>query len=315
MLFSSIDGSSLAVFKKADERGLTVAVLLAGVVLALDALKLKCLACATGEKLSFAFSMKLALINYFGAAVTPMQGGGCPFQMYMMHKRGIGFGKSTAITLVHTTLTMFMLGLAIPLAMIFKVDFPRWGWLSRGFVFYVIAFAMLMWFIVLLSLFRPNLIKRAVEAIAMLPKRAGLLKQERVIAIVRRVGEEIDVYHQIVRDFITRGRNNFLLGVLAGILQMTAYLSVMPCIIWAMGTQVRYMECVLIQALFLFLLYFVPTPGGSGAAEGGAAVIFSIFVPWSVAGMLGVGWRFLTEYIGIFLGLIVALKELGTVQK
>jgi uncharacterized protein (TIRG00374 family) len=310
VLFSSVDGSSLAVFKKADERWLSAAVLLAVTVLALDSLKLKCLALAAGETISFALSMKLTLINYFGSAVTPMQGGGCPFQMYMMHKRGIGIGKSTAITLVHTILTMFILGIAIPLAIIFKVDFPRFGWLSRGFVFYVITVVALIWFVVLLSLFRPNLIKRVFKTIARLAVRAGLLRRERMIALTKRVGKEIDAYNQIVRDFVTIGRCHFLLGVLAGILQMAAYLSVMPCIIWAVGTPVMYMECVLFQALFLFLLYFIPTPGGSGAAEGGAAVIFSAFVPWSAAGMLGIGWRFLIEYIGIFLGLIVALKEL-----
>jgi uncharacterized protein (TIRG00374 family) len=92
---------------------------------------------------------------------------------------------------------------------------------------------------------------------------------------------------------------------------MLVYLSIMPCLIWAIRIPVKYIECILFQALFLFLLYFIPTPGGSGAAEGGAAMIFSVFVPWSAAGALGIGWRFLTEYTGIVLGLLIAMKEIG----
>jgi uncharacterized membrane protein YbhN (UPF0104 family) len=97
----------------------------------------------------------------------------------------------------------------------------------------------------------------------------------------------------------------------AALFQLIVYLSVMPCLIWAIGLPVQYWDCIIMQALFLFLLYFIPTPGGSGAAEGGAALVFSMFAPWSVAGALGVGWRFLTEYTGIFLGTIVIIKLVG----
>jgi uncharacterized membrane protein YbhN (UPF0104 family) len=81
--------------------------------------------------------------------------------------------------------------------------------------------------------------------------------------------------------------------------------------IWALEFPVKYYQCVLVQSVFLFLLYFIPTPGGSGAAEGGAALVFSMFVPWNVAGMLGVGWRALTEYTGIILGAAVAVRRIG----
>jgi hypothetical protein len=36
-----------------------------------------------------------------------------------------------------------------------------------------------------------------------------------------------------------------------------------------------------------------------------------MFVPWSVAGMLGVGWRMITEYTGILMGAVVAVRRIG----
>ncbi|MDR3253990.1 MAG: flippase-like domain-containing protein [Synergistaceae bacterium] len=312
VLYMSIDACSFEMFKMADASRLAVAMVLVVSVWLLDAIKIKSLTMAAGERLSFAFAMELTLINYFGAAVTPMQSGGGPFQMFMMYRRGIGVGKSVAITLVRTILTMLILGLAIPFAIIFDAtDMPNIGWGMKGFIFYVIAFIMLMWLVIVLSLVRPRLIKRLFGMAVMLLKKLGFLNPRRVTGIIKFVCSEIDAYNQNIRDFITRGRSHFLLGVAAGVLQMWAYLSVMPCMIWALGMPVMYVECVLVQALFLFMLYFIPTPGGSGAAEGGAAMIFSIFVPWSVAGVLGVGWRFITEYTGIVLGVGVAIKELG----
>jgi uncharacterized protein (TIRG00374 family) len=311
VLYASMDRSSFEMFRRADPYKLGVACVMVVLVWLFDALKLKSLTKAAGEDMSFAFSMQLTLINYFGAAVTPMQSGGGPFQVYMMYRRGIGVGKSIAITIVRTVLTLLILGATIPFTLIFDIDIPKSGWWIRGFVFYVVFFIMLSWFVIILSLVKPRLIKRVSGIIVMLLTRAGFLKPKLVSAILRWIGKEVDAYNENIRDFIRGGRNHFLIGILFGLLQMWIYLSIMPCIIWAMGLEVMYVECVLIQALFLFLLYFIPTPGGSGAAEGGAAMIFSIFVPWSVAGVLGLGWRFLTEYTGIILGLLIAIKEFG----
>ncbi|MDR0615431.1 MAG: flippase-like domain-containing protein [Synergistaceae bacterium] len=311
VLYVSVDRSSFEIFKRADASKLGVAILMVALVWLLDALKLKSLTRAAGERTSFAFSMKLTLINYFGAAVTPMQSGGGPFQIYMMYRRGIGVGKSIAITLVRTILTMLILGLTIPFTLMFDVEIPKAGWWLRGFVFYVVTFIMLAWLSIILSLAKPRLIKRISGVAVMFLTRAGFLKSKLVSAILRWINREVDAYNKNVKDLIKGGRNHLLLGVLFGVFQMWVYLSVMPCMIWAMGMPVMYVECVLIQALFLFMLYFIPTPGGSGAAEGGAAMIFSVFVPWSVAGMLGLGWRFLTEYTGIALGFAIAMKEFG----
>jgi len=46
-------------------------------------------------------------------------------------------------------------------------------------------------------------------------------------------------------------------------------------------------------------------------AEGGGAAIFSFLVPWNVAGVMAITWRFFTEYLSIAMGAAVAVKMLG----
>ncbi|MDR1916726.1 MAG: flippase-like domain-containing protein [Synergistaceae bacterium] len=311
ILVFSIDKTSFDIFRHADPIKLVLSILLVAMVWLLDALKLFLLTRAAGARISCRLSIELTWINYFGAAITPMQSGGGPFQMYIMYQNGISVGKSIAITLVRTILTMLILGLTIPFALIFADDLPHIGWGARGFIFYVVIFSLVAWSFIVLSLVRPNIVKRLLGKSIVKLKHLGVLKPGRVARLLKHVNREIDVYNENFRAFMTTGRRCFVSGAFVAFVQLLAQLSVMPCMIWSIGFEVMYFECVLIQALFLFLLYFIPTPGGSGAAEGGAALVFSLFVPWNVAGMLGVGWRLLTEYTGIFFGAIVAAKSIG----
>jgi uncharacterized protein (TIRG00374 family) len=311
ILFFSIDRASLEIFKRANPFRLYLAFMFVMCIWMLDALKMYLLTRAAGGRLSWKLSIELTWINYFGAAITPMQSGGGPFQMYIMYHNGIGVGQSVAITIVRTVLVMLMLGAMIPFAALVEGDLPAFGWGARGFVFYVVVFIMAIWAALIVSIVKPVWVKRAAARIITLLRRVGILKEKWEKKLLKFVLKEIDVYNENLRAFLTTGRKPFIAAVVAAFFQLLSQLSVMPCMIWALGFPVRYYQCVLVQAVFLFLLYFIPTPGGSGAAEGGAALVFSMFVPWNVAGMLGIGWRAFTEYTGIILGSVVAVRRIG----
>jgi uncharacterized protein (TIRG00374 family) len=311
VLAFSVDRKSFAVFKEADAFKIYLAFMLVVCVWLLDAVKMWLLIRAAGEKITFLVSMELTWINYFGAAITPMQSGGGPLQMYVMYQQGISVGKSVAITIIRTILIMLILGMMIPFAVMTSGNLPEMGWGARGFISYVVVFILAIWLALVVSVVKPSLVKRLAARIITVLKRIGLLRAGWESGLLKLAVREIDAYNDNVRAFLTTGRRYFLIGVFVAFTQIAFQLSVMPCMIWALGFPVSYPQCVLVQALFLFLLYFIPTPGGSGAAEGGAALVFSMFVPWNVAGMLGIGWRFMTEYTGIFLGAMVAVRRVG----
>jgi len=311
LIYFSFDRTSLAIFKEANHSGLFLSFLLVICVWMLDAFKMILLARASGANLSFRASMEITWINYFGSALTPFQSGGGPFQMYLLYKNGISVGKTVAITLVRTVLIIIILGVMIPFAIMTESDIPKIGVRAHTFILCIVVFMLIVWLALVLSIVKPALVKRLAAKIIASLGRAGLLKKEKQNKWIKLAVREINAYTENVRAFMTTGRNYFIAGFIMAFLQILAQLSVMPCMIWALGFPVWYPECILAQATFLFLLYFVPTPGGSGAAEGGAALVFSLFVPWSVAGTLGVGWRLLTEYTGIVLGLIVAIRRIG----
>ena len=64
--------------------------------------------------------------------------------------------------------------------------------------------------------------------------------------------------------------------------------------------------------LLNLVLYFSPTPGGSGIAEAGFVVLFSQLVPSGTVGILAVLWRFTAEYLPFILGACITLRAFGS---
>jgi len=85
----------------------------------------------------------------------------------------------------------------------------------------------------------------------------------------------------------------------------------LPFLVWSMGLPADLMTAMMLQAVFTFVLYFVPTPGASGVAEGGATAVFKLLVPWNMAGVTALLWRVFTAYIPVLLGALVAMYLLG----
>ena len=66
------------------------------------------------------------------------------------------------------------------------------------------------------------------------------------------------------------------------------------------------------MVLLNLVLYFSPTPGGSGVAEGGFLVLFSNILPNGVEGIMAVLWRFTAEYLPFLLGAVVTIRAFGS---
>ncbi len=311
MLFSSIDSATFDVLKHSDTRVILFIAVLVILGWSLDAVKFIFLAKAAGEDLTFRQTLSVIFINYFGCAITPMQSGGGPFQIYLLYRNGVSVGKSVAITLIRTLQVIFLLALVVPFALAAEPEFFQKHYIMKWFVAYVIIFMIITSFLLVISVMNPQLIKRWSNGFLVRMKHVGVIKSIRFLHIARWANREIDNYSNNIRLFLSTGRKWFILSIIAAIAHLLVYMSIMPCLILAAGYNVEYMQCMLAESLFLFLLYFVPTPGASGAAEGGAAAVFALFVPWNMAGVMAVAWRLLSEYTGIALGTVVAVKLFG----
>jgi hypothetical protein len=47
------------------------------------------------------------------------------------------------------------------------------------------------------------------------------------------------------------------------------------------------------------------------SGRGRRAALFSLLLPWNMAGLMAILWRFFTEYLAIIMGTAVAVRMLG----
>lgn len=311
VLFFSIDASTFAMLGDADLKLLACAAALVVLMWFLDAFKFMTLARAAGEKLSLRCTLSVVWINYFGSAITPMQSGGGPFQVYLLYRNGVSVGKSIAITLVRTLQVLFLLAMVAPFAMVAEPDLLQKYSYLRWYACYVAIFIGGCAFLLVVSIARPRWIKRWVNAVLVWGNKIGFLKSKYLLRAARWINHEITTYNDNIKLFTSTGKGWFALSALLAAAHLITYMSIMPCLILAAGFNVNYIQCILAESLLLFMLYFIPTPGASGAAEGGAIAVFGLFVPWSVAGVMAVTWRILSEYTGIAIGTFIVVRMLG----
>jgi uncharacterized protein (TIRG00374 family) len=72
-----------------------------------------------------------------------------------------------------------------------------------------------------------------------------------------------------------------------------------------LGIPADFTDILLLQTLISFLLYFAPTPGGSGLAELTSAAVMSIYVPREITPSYTLIWRFINSYATVIVGSLI----------
>ena len=312
VIWSSLDKKALDVISSADWRIVSFALLAVFASWGCDAGRFCLVARSMGYKITFGRGLLLTWLLYFGCAVTPMQVGGGPFQLFVLYKRdGVPVGSGVAITLIRTLLSTFILSIAAPSAILLAPELLHGHKAVVGVFIYVLLLSVVVWTVFIFSVVHPETLRRLIGRFTLWLRRFKRLKRLPVLKIYRRLGQEMDSYSSNIRLMLGAGRRSFFGAVLLSVLQLMAIFSVLPILICALGLPVNYIQAISAQAMFMFILYFIPTPGASGVAEGGGAALFGLLVPWNLAGVTAIFWRFMTEYISIFLGCLVAIKLIG----
>lgn len=312
IILRSVDKETIRSLLAADKLKLLLALLIVFIAWVCDAGRFCALSSSAHEHVSFSLGIVLTWLNYFGSAVTPMQSGGGPFQVYALYKRGIPVGKGIAITLMRTMLTVLILTLAVPTALMLDPEILAGSPFLKGLVFYVFIVILATWAFIAFTIIKPELIKKLSHIIVLWLRRFQFMKSNRtVIKIVRWLDREIDNYILNFRLVFRSGKLWLLLAVILSVFHLLALFSVLPVLMSAVGLPFRYAQTIAVQAVFMFILYFIPTPGASGVAEGGGALLYSILMPENMAGIMSIICRFFTDYISIFMGVVVVVRMLG----
>ena len=244
---------------------------------------------------------RTVLLGKYYDSVTPAAIGGQPFQIYYMRKNsGLGHGESVSIPLVG------MISNQIGFLIIAIICF-----LFSGVAYSKPALMVTAWFGLLFFAFWPvmlagisffpkattKLMKLFVKALA---KIRIIKNREKVLSSIEK---EVKEYSDSVKT-ILREKGLFIRVIALSVLFNSLIMSIPFFVLTAFGGDVGFFECFALSVAVTSAVYFIPTPGNAGAAEGTFFLVFSSlstgYVFWAM-----LFWRFFSYYIYIILGPII----------
>jgi glycosyltransferase 2 family protein len=276
----------------------------------------------------FGTCIRAELANAAMNLLTPAHSGGGPAQIYMLTRTGVRAGTALTISLVGFLGTMVGLtGTALYCLLTTSVH--------AGPLFLTSVGAILMLAVAMtLGAACPDLLRRLVSSVAralwVLAGRRWALEDwwppdiapqgcavDHLDPVSRRLVDLIFTYRDDVHRFIRVGGPSFLWVCLLSTVFLGArvVLAILSVRFLGLGgpeglgapaalgpASLRHIAEIQLQ--LIFIMFFAPTPGGAGIAEGASFSIMADVVPAGVAPYYNLLWRFSTAYLAAMAGLL-----------
>ena len=263
-----------------------------------DGLRLITLADVTGANLTLKQVVNVVLSNYFLALVTPGASGGAIAQIMFMRKAGVPVAKATVVVLVRTVMSIFFLILLVPVVLHNDSDIGEWMAPSVIMTVSVLFTSLpVLVFFLMRTQYPEKWLDKLTSKFSYTTRQNCFIWYEEF-----KNAFKIMAKHpvKVLRAFIESGLS--LLGIYATV----------PAFFTGLNNfSFDLFEVMGRMILLNLVLYFSPTPGGSGVAEVGFVALFSNILPDGVVGIMAVMWRFAAEYLPFLLGAFVSIRAFG----
>jgi len=251
----------------------------------------------SGETITFMQAVQVIFGNYFLAMLTPGAAGGAFAQVMFLRRSGVPIGKATVLVIVRTLMSIFFLLLCMPV--VFIVEKENLPWISPE-VLMGISAGMIILSAIMLWLIRTNLLLYLLRPLL---KNAGHVIRRKVFTLYK------DVRGGVI--LLSSAPLSMLRVFAESAVSLLALYSMVPVLFLGLGVSVDIVH-ILGRMIFLnILLYFAPTPGGSGIAEGTFVLLFANDLPLGTVGILAVAWRIFAEYLPFAIGMYFTIRIFG----
>lgn len=244
----------------------------------------------------------------WAAYLTPFQSGSAPMSMWVMKRAGVPVPVALSSIFVTFIATVGFFAIAGPLAVVFGAgkSLSQHG-LVLGITLYDLFKTSLTIFgfiglLMLSAIFFPGFVKKVIQRVALRIAR----RSPSAAARMEKLSAGVDRAHECMVAF---GSPKGLLTLLAAIVisapshankLLAGYVTLR-----VLGIPADFTDILLLQTLISFLLYFAPTPGGSGLAELTSAAVMSIYVPRELTPSYTLIWRFINSYATVIVGSLI----------
>ena len=241
--------------------------------------------------------------------VTPAQSGAGPMMIYTLKRYGLSLPQAMITALMALIATVLFFSVAGPTAVFLGAgrslsEHGVLGVVSLNDLFRMsLGGFVVIGLLLLLLIAFPGVARRIARRLVALLERRG---NEKLAARVETLREGIDRAHESLKAFLrVRGWIAMAGGVGLTSLAFANRLLAAYVVLRMLGIHAPFVDVLLLQTLIVFLLYFAPTPGGSGIAELVSAAVMSIYVPRELTPSYVLLWRIMVSYLTVGFGSFV----------
>lgn len=226
-------------------------------------------------------SFRANVANMFMGAVTPAHSGAGPAQIFVYTSAGVTFIDSFAINLINLGATLIFMPLAGFVA-IMVMDTTTISGMIPAMLRYGFSFFLVFLMAFLLAFWKPVWMGIIIRKIA-----AGLAKlfpknKQKLTKWADTSYAGINKYQQTCSLILKKNPSLFPLSLLITTLLYFNKYCLQYVILLGLGVHTSLLQVISIQVLIQFMIYFAPSPGGSGFAEVSISVLFGRIVPATI---------------------------------
>ena len=245
-------------------------------------------------KISYLECIRIAIGSDLGAAISPTAVGGSPVRAAMLIADGVKPADSIFMSLVATVEDTFFLIFSF-VALLLALDatdtallkFLDIKYISLSLFYYLLIIIPVFYVLYITVLYRFNWIRQTINWFRALTK------------------DILIVFKQVLKN----GKSIFTISFILNILQWMSRYVIIYTLLLSLGVDVSFFETLLLGWFVYFVILFIPTPGATLGAEAAFYLIFASLLSNDLIGVITFGWRFLTFYLQLTLGIIIFLAS------
>ena len=261
--------------------------------------------------ISLMTSVKANLANIFMGAVTPSQSGGGPAQWYLFYRHGVSIPDNISNSFYNWISTLIFFPISGALA-IYILD-ER---VPDGFVKHLTEFGfsvfLTMLIVVTVALFSPRFVGRLLRALANLLARLSDKWSAKLSSWGDDAEDKMKDYQQKCMHLIKTKPQLMLYSFLLTLMLYFNKYSLAYLFCMALGISPSFWGIIAVMAVQYLLLYFAPSPGGSGIAEVSLVALLSAFMASDSAFTITILHRSYLIFIPAILGAWVVLRQVSS---
>lgn len=297
IIYYTIDLESLKTITTFNGESLFFAIIALALGMYFDGLRLQRLVKIGGYHLSIKAVLRVIFSNYFMAMLTPGASGGAVAQVLVLKSYNVPISRGTPIVLIRTVFSIIFLVIMLPIVFLYdSIEIP---YISRNMLLlfsFLAVLATLLGTYLLQTIYMRKFVYNLAQHFKANKTKDWLIK--------------LETLNQGLSLLYKKPTQSFIVFIESGVSLLCLY-CIAPALMFAFSTDIPIITILDRMILLNLILYFAPTPGGTGIAEGLFILFFTPFVPLGTVGIIAVAWRVIAEYLPFFVGMYAVLTLYG----